>query len=249
MLKIQNLGFSYSNNSCVLKNINLDFNNFEIVSILGANGSGKTTLLKCIMGFLKYNGDIYINGKNNKDLSYKERACLISYISQTKNDISDENVYNFLLKGLNPYIEFGKITDTHKEAVNNISLKFNITHLLNRSLTTLSGGEKSKINIIRALLQNTNILVLDEPFSDLDFKEKFEILRLLKNLKNKLVIMTNHNIEEALNFSDTIVVIKNSKVIFKGNSDECVKEDIFSHLYDINIKIQKTEDKFIIIKP
>ena len=169
-LEIKNLSFSYKNKE-ILNNISFEVYSGTLLSILGANGAGKTTLIKCINGILNFKkGEVLIDEKNFNNKSLKEKSKIMSYVPQITSSFDiDLTVFDTVLLGRVPHKTF-KFSEWDKQiALNNIK-KLDLEKYLFSYVAELSGGEKQRVLIARALTQEPKILILDEPISNLDLK-------------------------------------------------------------------------------
>ena len=181
-LEIKNLSFSYKNKE-ILNNISFEVYSGTLLSILGANGAGKTTLIKCINGILNFKkGEVLIDEKNFSNKSLKEKSKIMSYVPQITSSFDiDLTVFDTVLLGRVPHKTF-KFSEWDKQiALNNIK-KLDLEKYLFSYVGELSGGEKQRVLIARALTQEPKILILDEPISNLDLKFQLETMKILKNL-------------------------------------------------------------------
>jgi len=225
-------------------------NKGELVALLGPNGSGKTTILKCLNGTLKpKTGEIYIENHNIKDLSYKETAKLISVVPQERSAVFSYLAIDMVAMGITPYLSFGRMPTKkdYKEAYTKLEF-FNIQHLVEKSYNQLSGGEKQLVLIARALMQDTDYLIMDEPTSHLDFKNQHLVMKELKKLsKNgKGVVTALHDPNLALRFCDRIIMVKKGEVIFSGENIEVMNPQNLQILYDAPVSMNKVENISII---
>jgi iron complex transport system ATP-binding protein len=250
MISVKNISFSYDTVGDTIKNISFALNKGELVALLGPNGSGKTTILKCLNGTLKpKTGEIYIENYNIKDLSYKETAKLISVVPQERSAVFSYLVIDIVAMGITPYLSFGRMPTKkdYKEAYTKLEF-FNIQHLAEKSYNQLSGGEKQLVLIARALMQDTDYLIMDEPTSHLDFKNQHLVMKELKKLsKNgKGVVTALHDPNLALRFCDRIIMVKKGEVIFSGENIEVMNPQNLQILYDAPVSMNKVEDISII---
>ena len=178
MIEVRNLKFSYGKN-LVFDNINFSANEGEILSIVGPNGSGKTTLLKCINKILNPEGEIIVDDINLKNLKQNSLAKIISYVPQDGHNFFPQTVFDTVLLGRKPYINWG-VSKKDIEIVSNYLNLMGIKKFALRYFNELSGGERQKILIARALATEARILLLDEPTSNLDLKHQYEIFRIIK---------------------------------------------------------------------
>lgn len=210
MLELKNVCKKYDRE--VLKKINLKFDNKGLICLVGESGSGKTTLLNIIGGLEQPDsGKVIFNGNNikNIDSSFYSNQ-LVSFINQNYNLIDKYTVLeNILLP-----IELRRIRSPCN--ADNILKMLSIYSLKNKKVISLSGGEKQRVAIARSIVQNTRVILADEPTGALDSENAYSVMRILKNLsKQKLVIVVTHNIELANNFADDIIKINDGKICSK----------------------------------
>lgn len=230
VLELREIYFSYMDKK-ILENINFSVFKGECLSLFGPNGSGKSTLIKIILGILKpQKGDVLYKNVSIFKINERERGRIFSYVPQRINVYFPLSTFDYLLLGRAPYIN-GFVKREDKEIVLNLMEKFKILQLKNINFQLLSEGEKQLITLIRAVIQESEIIVLDEPLTHLDLKYKSKILNLLKELKNqgKTIITVFHDIESIKFLSDKIVFIKSGHIEKYGNIENLInKEDIKS---------------------
>jgi ABC-type Fe3+/spermidine/putrescine transport system ATPase subunit len=217
MLAVKELTFNIGNFS--LKNINLNISKNEYFVLLGRSGSGKTTLIKCISGLHKVTkGKILLNEKDVTHTPSEYRN--IGYLPQNFALFPHLNVQNNILFGLKTR-KYDLLETTKR--IDQISNLLSIKELLKRNVENLSGGEKQKVALARALIVYPDILLLDEPFSSIDHGLKvelwFEVKEILKKL-NTTVIHITHNLDEAHAVADNIAVLINGKIEQSGSKEE-----------------------------
>lgn len=220
VIEIKNLDFSYDKNK-IYDSLSLCFVENEITYIMGNNGCGKTTLLKLITGFLiPQNGEILILGNKISNLSSRELAKRIAYVPQNIKQNVDFCVKDYLALGRTPYIRFGMNPSKDDYAlVEAYAREMGILDFLSHNFNELSGGQKQLVSITRALIQETPIIILDEPMSALDIGKQADFLCTLKKLKQrgKTVILTSHNPNHALTINCNVCLINNNCILGYGN--------------------------------
>jgi len=239
VLELKNISCGYAK-KVVLKNVSISIKQGEILSLLGANGIGKTTLLKTIVGFLKpYSGEILINGVNSLLLNDKQRASMLSYVPQSHTPPFPFNVFDVVLMGRTPRLGmFATPNREDRKIVYESMEKIDVLHLKDRIYTELSGGERQMVLIARALATQTNILIFDEPTSNLDFGNQARILRQINTLAKDgfSIVMTTHNPEHVFQTNSNVVFIDNSKNITFG-SKNILNEENLKSVYGIDVEI------------
>jgi len=247
ILNIENVKFKYQSHH-VLDGIELKIDEHKIVSILGPNGVGKTTLLKCINAILKpYMGSIIIQKENVMNLSQRTIAQKVGYVAQ-KNETSRITVFDAVILGRYPYIKWD-ITENDLKIVNAIIHILHLDDLSLRFIDELSGGELQKVCTARAMVQEPDILLFDEPTSNLDLKNQIEILELVKKVvteHNVATIMTMHDINMALRYSDTLIFLKDGKIFAYCNKND-VTVEMITKVYDVPVVIEYYDSIPIVI--
>jgi iron complex transport system ATP-binding protein len=214
----------------------------EVVSILGRNGSGKTTLLKTINRILKpHRGTVLVDGAPVFTMSNNEIAKTIGYVPQRSSGIRC-TVFDAILLGRKPYIRW-QVSSKDIEIVRGIIEFMGLQEHLLRDTSELSGGEFQKVLIARALAQEPKILLLDEPVNHLDIKNQIETLWHIREITNKLHIVTIiviHDINLAMRFSDKYLFLKDGCVYAFG-SREMMNEENIRQVFGIDVKITEID--------
>lgn len=240
---INDIVFSYGKNK-VLYGVSFDVNDGEVVSIIGPNGSGKSTLIKCIDGIFKCDsGNVCIDSKNTVNITPREIAKIMAYVPQSSTEVFAQKVSDIVMMGRRPHIEWSvKKDDINK--VEKIMEYMDITDIAGSYLDELSGGQKQKVLIARALAQEPKILLLDEPTSSLDIKHQLEVLEIVKKISRKSktsVIMIIHDLNMAYRFSDKLVLLKDGSVFAYGAPDDVITKDNISNVYDVDVSMVNTD--------
>lgn len=243
LLKINNVDFSYQS-SKILDDVTFEVKSGEFLGIMGPNGSGKTTLLRCISNVLSPQvGTVLIDGRYVQKLSKKEIAKKIGVIPQTSAIDFTFTVSELVLMGRTPHIERFRSETTHDFKIAEKAMKLtNTLHLAERTFNELSGGEKQRVIIARALTQEPKILLLDEPTVHLDINNQFEILKLVKNLseqKETIVIAVFHDLNLASQYSDKLILLNNGKIISMGLPDEVLTPKNIQKAYHIDAIVKR----------
>ena len=238
---------AYLGGSHILKGLSINANKEEFVGIIGPNGSGKSTLLKCIYRTLKPStGTIFLDGKNIKDLSVKESAKQMAVVSQHNNYNFDFMVSDMVLMGRSPHKKFIEKDNAEDYKIMKESLeKVGMKDYANRSFSTLSGGEKQRIILARALAQKTQCLILDEPTNHLDIKYQLQFMSTVKKL-GITVISAIHDLNIAALYCDKIYALKSGKIVSYGTPKEVLTKELINSLYDIDAKVTEDEETGIL---
>lgn len=234
-IEIVDLCFGYEKSKPVLDKVCFNIEQGEVVAILGKNGCGKSTLLDCIIGYNDCKaGSVKINGQDIKELSDKELAKNIAYISQ-KTDINlDYSVLEFILFGRNCRLKFGASpTEADYEIAKANAEKCGITHLMSKDINKLSGGERQLVFIARALTQESPIIVMDEPTSSLDYGNQLRLYEMINELKSqgKTVIFTTHNPSHVLYLNCKVAVMQAGRIVIAGEAKEVITQATLKEIY------------------
>ena len=249
LLSVNNMEFSYKNRK-ILNRINFTVEKGDFISILGINGSGKSTLLKCINKILSYEkGSILLNDEDIKNIDNFKIAQKIAYVPQ-KFSVERSTVFDAILLGRRPYITWN-VSKEDIEITENVMKLLNIESYALRYINELSGGELQKVVLARALVQDPEILLLDEPTSDLDLKNQYDVMNLLKKIsKDKKItpIVVLHDINLALRYSNKFILLKNGKV--KCGGEDAINSNTIKEVYGIDAYVKDINGiKTVIPKP
>ncbi|MCW4010838.1 MAG: ABC transporter ATP-binding protein [Candidatus Bathyarchaeota archaeon] len=238
-LTINNLSFTYAGVPA-LSDVELEVGTGEVLSIVGPNGSGKSTLLKCINRILKpKQNSVLIDGKDTSTFNLKELSKLIGYVPQSSTSTFSFTVFDVVLMGRKPYIHWS-LSERDNEIVADMLDFLGIGDLAMRHFNELSGGEQQKVIVARALAQQPQVLLLDEPTSSLDIRHQLEILCLLRRLaltKGCSIIVSMHDLNLASRFSDRMIIIKKGKIFASGTPESVLTEETIESVYGIRCKV------------
>jgi iron complex transport system ATP-binding protein len=248
MLEIKDLSFSYVKEKIAIEDINFDLRDGEVCSIVGPNGAGKSTLIKCLDGLIKVKtGSIYLDNQDVIKMKRRQRAKQIAYVSQT-NQIAPLSVYDTIMLGRIPFSSF-YTNEEDRISVEKIIEEMELTSLVEKSITELSGGELQKVMIARALVGEPKVLLLDEPTNNLDIHNQIILFNLIKKIakeKKIIVIIIVHDLNMALDISDKLLVISEGKMEAFGNSYVLTSELIEKVFKVKNTITTQNERRFII---
>lgn len=237
-IKVQNLSFSYDKEQ-VLHNINLLIKEHTINVFLGLNGSGKTTLIKLLTGIIKSPKEsIYINDKDIVDYSFYELSKIISYVPQLIVDDNDFPVLDYLSFGRMNTIKFYSAPKNEDyDKVKMVAKELCIDNLLSKKMNELSGGQRQLVVIARAVIQDSQIIIMDEPTSAIDYYYLNKIIRYLHTLlqRGKTIILSCHNPSLPLLSNANIVVLEKGSVYICGNAREKLSLPILRDIYKCNL--------------
>jgi lipopolysaccharide export system ATP-binding protein len=230
-LRAENLIKKY-NRKTVVDQVKIEVEEGEIVGLLGPNGAGKTTTFYMITGFIKpESGDIYLDSEEITKKPMHKRAKLgIGYLPQEASIFRGLSVENNLMAMLEILI-----TDPRKrkKRFSELVKEFKLSSLLERNANKLSGGERRRVEIARALTSNPKFLLLDEPFTGIDpiTREELQEMVLVLKKKNIGILITDHNVRETLQITDRAYLMFDGKIILKGKADDLISNKTAKKLY------------------
>lgn len=241
-LSVEDLYFSYPRRD-VLRNITFDVHPGEILGILGQNGCGKTTLLKCINASLKNSqGVVTIDGNDVHSLSKKEIARAMGFVMQTTNTTFPFTVYETVMMGRYSRSDSFSSSDKDIEIVYDAMRETGILEFTDRDIDELSGGERRRVMIARALVQEPEVLLLDEPTLHLDINHQFDLMDLIRRLsaeKKLMVVIVTHDIILAARYCDRIITVQNGSIVAHGTPKEVITEDNMRKIFNIETEIKE----------
>lgn len=243
-LSVHNLSFSYQKGTEILKDVSFEVHSGEFLSVLGPNGVGKSTLFRCLLGILTdYSGEILVGGDNIRALPPRERAKRIAYIPQTHTPTFGYSVLDTVLMGttrqLSPFMEPKQSQiDQSYAALERVG----VSHLAERNFTRLSGGEQQLVLVARAIAQQADILIMDEPTSSLDYGNQLRVLEQVKGLAREgyMVLLSTHNPQHALSFADSVLALSGGRVAAMGSAETVLTRELMQTLYRIDVAFLET---------
>ncbi|WP_245577868.1 ABC transporter ATP-binding protein [Maridesulfovibrio bastinii] len=246
-LTVNGLQFSYKNSTNILENLNFEVKKGELLAILGPNGAGKTTLLKCLNAIHKPSGGtVFIQDTSVYDLRPDDIAKLLGYVPQ-RVDAARLTVFDAILMGRKPHIKW-RVREHDIKIVDAAIKRLSLEKMSLRYIDRLSGGELQKVSIARALVQEPEVLLLDEPTSSLDLKNQLDILRMIKAVvcgHKVSAVLTMHDLNTALRFADKFLFLKDGRIMACCLS-ETVTPEIIETVYDVPVEIETRNGKPVI---
>ncbi len=246
-LIVDNLVFRYPGRT-VLDDISLTLEKGECLSILGTNGVGKSTLLKCINRILRQqSGKVVVMGENVSGLTGNELAKRIGYVSQRQN-FSLSTVFDAVLLGRKPYVKWD-VCREDLDIVHEVMKSLGLEDFSLRKVDELSGGEAQKVAIARALAQQSDVLMFDEPTSNLDLKNQLEVVGIIRRIVRERqisAIVTMHDLNMASRFADKFLFLKGG-TIFDAGDVNIITPDNIKAVYGVTVEVQYHRNVPVII--
>ena len=248
-VKLEHVTFGYGKDA-LFRDLSVQVTEGEFCAVVGPNGSGKTTLLKCVAGLLVPDaGNVFVNGRNVREYSTRELATQVAYVPQRQDLIFDLPVYDMVMMGRNPYQRHWQLANAQDDAiVEEMLAQCNLTHLRDRMVSELSGGELQRTLIARAMAQQTPIMLLDEPLSNLDVAHKFEIMEILQRLNrehNILVMIIVHDFPIALQYATHALLMKSGSVLQHDAVKAVLSPDNIRECFDLSERYVISGEGFV----
>jgi iron complex transport system ATP-binding protein len=239
LLALNNVHFSYRRHG-VLNDVSLTVSSGEVVSLVGPNGTGKSTLLKCVNKILHPSrGDIWIHEKPMRHFSLRQLARVVAYVPQHTDAGSALSVFDMILLGRAPHIGY-RVSEQDRRIVMDVIERLALRDLAFRMFGELSGGERQKVLLARALAQKSQLLLLDEPTSNLDLKNQLETMRIIHAVvksEGLAALVAIHELNLAARFSDRLVMLKHGQVYADGHWEATLTPKNIEHVYGMQVRV------------
>ena len=252
-ITVENVLLGYKNSTTALREIfppfSLAADSSQLIALVGRNGVGKSTFLRALAGLQNVlSGDIYIKGKLAKTLSRKKYADCVSFVSTETVRIMHLKVFDLVAFGRYAYTNLlGNLSLTDEKVILEALKMVGMSDFIWRNVSELSDGERQRVMIARALVQDTPIMIFDEPTAFLDIPNKYEIILLLSNLareKSKTIIFSTHDLNIALQTVNKIWLMANGKM-HVGTPEQLLQSNAFDEMFDGTIlKMSHGEIRF-----
>ncbi|MGF6989760.1 iron complex transport system ATP-binding protein [Lachnospiraceae bacterium PM6-15] len=248
MLQVDNLSFQYKRGTIILDELSFTANAGECLAILGNNGAGKSTLLKCLNKILRpQTGTVYLEDTSLLNLSNKELAKHMAFVDQQSPE-SQLSVFDTILLGRRPYLNF-VASKKDKDLVQSLLNDLNLEDLAFRPVNELSGGERQKIMFARALAQQPKVLLMDEPTSSLDLRNKCEVLSLTRKVtqaKSMITIVILHDLNLSLEYCDRFLLMKDHQIYAAGDQSIITSEAIEA-TYGLRVNVHELDGRKLVV--
>jgi iron complex transport system ATP-binding protein len=248
MMEVKNLSFHYKGAPQVLKDVSFKMEPGQFLAILGNNGVGKSTLLKCFNHILKPDsGEVLLDGKNLLRESAREVARQVAFVSQSVPN-TQMTVHDVVMLGRRPYMQWG-FTEQDHAIVHDAMHRLGVEEMRGRFLSQLSGGEKQKVMLARALAQQPKVLLLDEPTSALDIQNQYQVLNIVREIchkDNMIAVVVIHDLNLALRFCDRFLLMKDGQVYRHGDRS-ILDSTALKEVYDVDAKVVEVEGRHMVL--
>lgn len=249
MIQITDFSFGYGK-KYVLRNLNMTVKAKSLNALIGLNGVGKSTLFACLSKqYRSSHGSIFVKGRDICAYTYREYAQTVSFVPQVSAmSQTDNTVRNFLVSGRTPYLSLFSVPGKSEYAfMGRIAEKVGADHLLDKNFLELSGGQQQLISLTRALVQDTPIILLDEPMSALDLRNQAFMLNLIKELsdKGKTILFSTHDPNHALMLNCNVMLLKNGSIICEGAANSCLSNKYIQEIYGDDVEVLNHENRRI----
>lgn len=243
MLEIRSLSAGYPGHP-VLKNVSLSIPAGKVTILAGPNGCGKSTLLKAVTGILPHTGRILLDGRDLTSLPSRELAQAIAFLPQNR-PVPEITAERLVLHGRFPYLHYPRrYREADRQIAREAMARLGISHLAQRSLPTLSGGQRQKVYIAMALAQDTPVILLDEPTAFLDISHQLQLMtqaRLLAQ-EGKTVVAVLHDLTMALEQADNLILMENGTITAQGTPESVFQTGLLSQAFQVPIRRTQTPD-------
>ena len=244
----------------MLKDISFSIKSNQVISILGVNGAGKSTLIKCLNGILKPKaGKVKIITKSENSVEFNlvdiysldlvGLSKVMSYVPQSVRTSFSMDVFDVVLLGRKPHIKW-RISDEDRNKVSETLRYLNLEDFAFRKFDQISGGERQRVVIAKAIAQDPNLFLFDEPTSDLDLKNQIQIMKCIREIikdseSPKSALIAIHDINTAARYSDKIILLENGSVKAFGSPKEVLTEQNIADVFGVKSSVVLTEENYI----
>ena len=246
-IRLENVSFGYTDNRLILDGVDLVLDEPGLVCIIGPNGVGKSTLIKCMNKLLTpTSGDVYIDGVNVRDMTQKDVARKVGYVPVRTEDTFAMTVFETVMVGRHNKQRW-RTTDEDILKVDRVLEALDLSEFADRPFDEMSAGQHQRVAIARGLIQETEILILDEPASNLDIKYRIfvtDFLREVARRRNMLIVMISHSLEVTSMFADRVVLMgEPGRIVCTGTASEVITAENMKAVYGVNCRVVEHEGR------
>jgi len=248
-LKVRDVEFGYTSVP-ILKDVCIELAGSEVLGVVGPNGAGKSTLIRCIDKILKpQRGSILLDGRDINEMRLMELAKRMGYVPQSTSQIFPATVFDTVLMGRRPHLGW-RSSEKDEGKVLDVLQMLNIENLAMRDINELSGGQQQKVFIARALVQEPDVLLLDEPTSNLDIRHQLEVMEIITSIvreKKISAIMAIHDLNLASRYADRIVMLNGGTIIDAGNPSSVLTPKNIKQVYGVEAVVRNESERPFIV--
>ena len=248
MMEVKNLHFHYKGGREILKDVSFTVEPGQFLAILGNNGVGKSTLLKCFNHILKPDsGEILLDGEDLLKQPPREVAKKVAFVSQSVPS-TQMTVHDVVMLGRRPYMKWGFTEEDHV-IVHDAMHRLDVEGMRGRFLNQLSGGEKQKVMLARAMAQQPKVLLLDEPTSALDIQNQYQVLKLVREFCHKdhmIAVVVIHDLNLALRFCDRFLLLKDGQ-IYRHGDRSILDSKALRDVYGVDAKVVEVDGRHMVL--
>ncbi len=253
LLELRNLDKVYENGYHADRNISFSIPSGKLVGLIGPNGCGKTTMMRCINRMHEpTSGDILIDGESVLGKTPGEIAKLVSNVPAEMNASFGLTVFETVMLGRYPYLQnMWWETEEDETIVEETLKKFGVQHLEDRPLNMLSSGERQRVMIAKAYVQEPRLMLVDEPTSHLDMKYKLDVMEYLKAMvkQDMTILVAEHDISLMARYCDLCIIMKKGELVTIGNPKEVITEELIRDVYEVEASVGLDKDGSIYVLP
>ena len=248
MLNAENLSFRYRGGPEVLRKVSFSLEDGQFLAILGNNGAGKSTMLKCFNQILRVEGGhVWMDGEDLLTMPHREVARRVAFVSQNIPS-TQMTVHDVVMLGRRPYMRWGFTEEDHR-IVHEAMDRLNLSDMRGRFLSELSGGERQKVMLARALAQQPRVLLLDEPTSSLDIRNQYHVLDIVREIcrgSGISAIMVIHELNLALRFCDRFLLLKDGQV-YRSGDRSILDRQALREVYGVEARVVTIAERSLIL--